>query len=163
MGTFSHISHGELPIMYEGMSINEIAKTVDESYTRVMNNLVASQTGLRTGEEGMRRYPKNHPEWPRQLVKYSIEGTDSMGEQERFIELFGFSSGVSVTRKKAGLWYGGEKIRPSRLCLDTYSGKKVAKTSGRRGCFEQCKGRSDTMPYLIRGYDESSGGERTDW
>ena len=83
----------------------------------------------------------------------------------RFIELVGFPRGVKVIRKKAGLssWYGKEKRILSQLCLDIYSRQAKARASGRRGCFEECRTKSDTMAYLTGWYEAISGGERVDW
>ncbi|MDA4134796.1 MAG: LAGLIDADG family homing endonuclease [Thaumarchaeota archaeon] len=79
----------------------------------------------------------------------------------KFIEEVGFSEGIKVIRKKAGqsTWYGKEKSTLSRLCLDIYRRQGIARASGRRGCFEQCKTREDTMSYLNEWYSGVSGGE----
>jgi len=73
----------------------------------------------------------------------------------KFIELIGFTPGVNVVRKKAGLssWYGKEKAKLSRLCLDIYRRQRIARSSGRRDCFEECESRSDTMSFLRNWYD----------
>jgi len=79
----------------------------------------------------------------------------------KFIEEVGFSEGVKVIRKKAGqsTWYGKEKSALSKLCLDIYRRQGIARASGRRGCFEQCRTREDTMSYLNQWYSGISGGE----
>ena len=80
----------------------------------------------------------------------------------RFIRAIGFSPGVQVVRKKAGLssWYGKEKYLLSKLTLRVYAEQEKARASGVRGCFVSCKTRADVMAKLTKWYDEISGGER---
>ena len=81
---------------------------------------------------------------------------------KRFVRAVGFSPGILVVRKKAGLssWYGKEKYILSKLCLRVYAEQEKARESGLRGCFVNCKTRADTMVKLTNWYDAISGGER---
>lgn len=81
---------------------------------------------------------------------------------KRFIRAIGFSPGVRVVRKRAGLssWYGKEKYLLSKLCLRVYVEQENARASGLRGCFVNCKTRAEVMAKLTNWYDEISGGER---
>jgi hypothetical protein len=83
----------------------------------------------------------------------------------RFIQVVGFSPGVRVVRKKAGLssWYGKEKYLLSKLSLRIYVEQERARKSGSRGCFVSCKTRGDLMGKLTEWYEEISGGERSTW
>lgn len=80
----------------------------------------------------------------------------------RFILVVGFSPGVRVVRKRAGLpsWYGKEKYNLSKLCLKVYSEQEKARTSGLRGCFVGYKTRASVMDVLTHWYDATTGGER---
>jgi len=81
---------------------------------------------------------------------------------KRFIRIVGFSPGVRVVRKRAGVssWYGKEKYLLSRLSLRVYAEQEKARTSGTRGCFVSCKTRGDVMSELTNWYEEIRGGER---
>ncbi|MDA4121549.1 MAG: hypothetical protein OK456_00030 [Thaumarchaeota archaeon] len=79
----------------------------------------------------------------------------------KFIETVGFSPGIKVIRKKAGqsTWYGKEKFILTKLCLEVYGRQDQARASGRRGWFEQCSTREETMRYLNTWYNDIVGGE----
>jgi len=81
---------------------------------------------------------------------------------KRFIRAVGFSPGVRVVRKRAGLsfWYGKDKYILTKLSLRVYAEQEKARASGARGCFVSCKTRADVMAKLTNWYDEISGGER---
>lgn len=79
----------------------------------------------------------------------------------RFATLVGFSPGVKVIRKKAGdsLWYRYEKIGLLRLFLKITEKQDGARSSGSRGCFENCKTRDQILRRLRKWYVEANGGD----
>jgi hypothetical protein len=81
---------------------------------------------------------------------------------ERFIRKVGFSPGIRVVRKRAGVstWYGKEKYILSKLALRVYSEQVKARKSGAKGCFVNCMTRGDVMSKLTDWYEEINGGER---
>lgn len=81
---------------------------------------------------------------------------------KRFVRTAGFSPGVRVVRKRAGLssWYGKEKYLLSKLSLRVYAEPEKARASGIRGCFVNCRTRGDVMARLTNWYDVICGGER---
>jgi len=96
--------------------------------------------------------------------KFSVDGVivNRKEDIKRFIQSVGFSPGVRVVRKRAGLasWYGKEKYLLSKLSLRVYAEQEKARASGIRGCFVSCKTREDVMVKLTTWYGEISGGER---
>ena len=96
--------------------------------------------------------------------KWNADGVIVYGKADigKFIQSVGFSPGVRVVRKKAGVssWYGKEKYLLSKLSLRIFAEQERAKGSGMRGCFAGCRTREDTMGMLTSWYEEISGGER---
>jgi hypothetical protein len=82
-------------------------------------------------------------------------------QMERFIRLVGFSDGVKVVRKRAGLsvWYGREKAGLQRLFRRISSEQRKAKAMGLRGAFADCITREDSLRRLMNWYAEENGGD----
>lgn len=78
-------------------------------------------------------------------------------EIQKFIRVVGFTPGIKVIRKKAGVstWFGREKCQLAALCLRICSEQRTAKRSGLRGCFAECVSRDQLLTKLDAWYDES--------
>ena len=80
-----------------------------------------------------------------------------------FTDAVGFSPGVKVIRKKAGVstWYGCEKVGLQRLFFRIMEEQRQARRSGRRGAFADCTTKEQTVRRLKGWFAELNGGERS--
>lgn len=71
--TFQEISVADCVSLYnQGYSINELAKIMGCSYTRMRNILLKNGVTLRTRKEAFINMVSRHPEWRKQFLKYAI-------------------------------------------------------------------------------------------
>jgi len=79
---------------------------------------------------------------------------------KRFVELVGFTPGIKVVRKKAGVavWYGHDKNTMSRIFLRVSEEQKRVWGNPARGLFASCKTREKTVERLMSLYREANVG-----